>query len=323
MHWFVYVPFLCSLLASPAARRAAQRLSPNLATWALTASGLLLAASTTLALGLLACAGLFRVRQLALEGRWSIIVIDRARLDPGLVAAIAGLMASVGILAATRLLVRRVMTLRRAAAEASGMPGSTKVVIVDSQVPEAFSLPGRPGRIVVSAGMLAALDRRERQVLLAHEEAHLTHRHHIFVAVAQCAAAANPLLRPLSFVVEFTVERWADESAATAARSDRRLVARAVTKAALATRQEGGGPASPASSSFGLGFLGLSRSSTAAGPGPVPRRVAALLAPPLRGGTHLFVALMAIALLSLLSAAEASRDLINLLELARSAAGRS
>ena len=36
----------------------------------------------------------------------------------------------------------------------------------------------------------------ERAVLLAHEAAHLIGRHHLYLQVAELAAAANPLLRP-------------------------------------------------------------------------------------------------------------------------------
>ncbi|MEU1025692.1 M56 family peptidase, partial [Streptomyces sp. NPDC005904] len=69
-------------------------------------------------------------------------------------------------------------------------------------------------------------------------------------------------VRPLRTSVAFTAERWADETAALAVR-DRRVVARAIGKAALVSR----GAPEPALAGF-------------AAPGPVPRRVAALLAPP-------------------------------------------
>ncbi|MDQ0908920.1 Zn-dependent protease with chaperone function [Streptomyces canus] len=316
MHYFVYVPLLCSLVASLGARPVSERLAPDLATRVLTASALVLAASSTAALGLLACAGLLRVPQLALAGRWSLRMVDRAGLDPDPVAVGSGLLVLVAVLAATRLLARWIATLRRAHVEAAGLPGDEDVVVVGTEVPEAFSVPGRPGRIVVSAGMLAALDQRERRVLIAHEHAHLTHRHHVHVALAHLAAVVNPLLRPLASAVEFTVERWADETAATATGSDRRLVARTVAKAALAVREAVGRNTPP----FALGFAAPSEVPE---PGPVPRRVAALLAPPLRGGIPLILVIAGIALLSLLSSAEATRDLLDLVEMARRAAAAS
>ena len=88
--------------------------------------------------------------------------------------------------------------------------------------------------------------------------------HHLFVAVVDIFAAANPLLRPLRRVVRYTTERWADELAARAVGS-RSVVARAVGKAALATED--------ATSHDTV----TSQIMMAAAAGEVPRRVAALL----------------------------------------------
>ncbi|MFD7082334.1 M48 family metalloprotease [Streptomyces sp. NPDC059918] len=60
--------------------------------------------------------------------------------------------------------------------------------------PDAFALPGgtrRAGRIVVTAGMLRALDPREREALLGHERAHSAGHHHVFPAVAQLAGTSS------------------------------------------------------------------------------------------------------------------------------------
>ncbi|MZD05246.1 hypothetical protein GTW43_09150 [Streptomyces sp. SID5785] len=106
----------------------------------------------------------------------------------------------------------------------------------------------------------------------------------------------------------YTIERWADERA-VAATGDRTRVARAVGKAALAARPAAGRPLGAA-----LGILGLARLTGRTGAGPVPRRVAALLAPPL--GRHPLLAAATTALLAVaaLSSAEAARDLHRLLE---------
>jgi len=63
--------------------------------------------------------------------------------------------------------------------------------------------------------MLRALSGPERRVLLAHERAHAAWNHYLFTTAARLAAAANPLLRPLAAEVGYTVERWADERAAS------------------------------------------------------------------------------------------------------------
>ncbi len=69
--------------------------------------------------------------------------------------------------------------------------------MVDDPQPDAYALPdglrGR-GRIVVTSGMLRALGGHEREVLLAHERAHLAGRHHLFLAAALIAAQCHPAL---------------------------------------------------------------------------------------------------------------------------------
>lgn len=137
--------------------------------------------------------------------------------------------------------------------------GAPAIDILPLPHPIAFAVPGRPGHIVVSQSMLDCLDRDEQRVLFAHEQAHLDHRHHRYVRWADVAASTLPLLRPLAANVRFATERWADEVAAASVR-DRALVARSITKAALA------GASVPAP------VLGISGSG-------VPARVDALLNP--------------------------------------------
>ena len=54
--------------------------------------------------------------------------------------------------AASRRVWRRARTLASAAREAACLPGSGQLVVVEGSAAEAFAVPGRPGRIVVSAG---------------------------------------------------------------------------------------------------------------------------------------------------------------------------
>ncbi|MEW2485168.1 M48 family metalloprotease [Streptomyces sp. NPDC048411] len=318
----VYLPLLFPLLAALAARPLGERLPPRLATWLLTVGALVLATASSLVLGMLAITGLIRIPLLAslAQGRWSAEIAqhdDPASLSVGLLAG--ALLAAAGT-AAARMLWRRVRTLVASASEAACLPGQDQLVILEDPAAEAFAVPGLPGRIVVSTGMLDALDPAEHEVLLAHERAHLKHHHHLFVAVAHLAAAANPLLRSLATTVTYTVERWADESAATAI-GDRRQVAHTVGKAALAARRTRGRTWIPASALAIVGGLSLGRFSQA-GPGPVPRRVAALLAPPLRSRSLPLAATVGVLLATGLCAAEAAHDLETLLELAKHGASR-
>jgi Zn-dependent protease with chaperone function len=306
----VYLPLLLALLAAPGARFLTERCEPRLATWLLTASSLVLAAASTVSLGLLAVTGLIRFPLLAGLGHWSASAAQRHDPAELSVALVAGALLAFLALAALRMLWRRVRSLAGAAIEAACMPAPDGLVIVDDPAPEAFALPGLPGRVVVSTGMLHALDDGEHHILLAHERAHLGDHHYLFVALAQLGAAANPLLRPLASAVTYTIERWADERAATAT-GDRRRVARTVGKAALAAHRT---PARSALPAAALGLLGRRAARPAVG--PVPRRVAALLAPPSRHRALPALLTASVLAIAVLATADATRDLHALLELA-------
>ncbi|MFC1418147.1 M56 family metallopeptidase [Streptacidiphilus cavernicola] len=278
MHLLVYLPLLLPLPAVLAARPLADRLEPRAATWLLTLCALALAVLSCAALGILATAGLIRLSLAAWAGHWSAATVRAGDPVTWAEAAPAAVLLLVAAFAAARMLTRRVRALLATSAEAACLPGIDQLVILDDPAPDAYALPGLPGRIVVSTGMLHALDHADRDAMLAHERAHLTCHHYAFLAAAQLAATANPLLRPLATAVGYTVERWADENAATAC-GDRRQVARAVGKAALATTRT---PVRRHLPGAALGLLGFRRDPLHRA-GPVPRRVAALLAPPLPG----------------------------------------
>jgi Zn-dependent protease with chaperone function len=275
LHLLPYLPLLFPVPAALAARPLAARLEPRAATWLLAACALALAALSSAALGILAGAGLIRLSLAARAGHWSAATVRAGDPVTWAEAATAGLLLALAACAAARMLWRRARALVAAGAEAACLPGPGQVVVVDDTDPDAYALPGLPGRIVVSTGMLRALDDADRQAVLAHERAHLAGHHYAFVAAAHLAAAASPLLRPMADAVAYTVERWADENAAAAC-GDRRQVARAIGKAALATRHA---PARRHLPAAALGVLGWRRDPLTAA-GPVPRRVAALLAPP-------------------------------------------
>jgi hypothetical protein len=222
----VYLPLLLPLCAAAGAWPLATRLPPMVATWLLTGAVVALAALSTAALGLLAFTAVLRIPLVASLGNMSAAVFRRE--DPAsLAAALAApvLLAAAG-LAAARTGWRRARALVSAAREARCLPGSGQVVVIPDGTADAYTVPGWPGRIVVTAGMLDALAPAEQQVLLAHERAHAAGHHYLFIALSHLAAAANPLLRPVAAAVGYTVERWADETAAGRC-GDRRMTARA------------------------------------------------------------------------------------------------
>lgn len=192
MHLAVYLPLLFPGIAALAAGPLAHRLEPRLATWLLTTAGLVLGASSTVVLALLALAGLVRIPLVAHLKELSPTVI--AHDDPaGIPVALAatGLL-TLACLAAVRATVRRLKALWAAALDAACFPGHDPVVITNDAGADAYAMPGLPGRIVISAGMLTALDTAERNVLVAHERAHLRHHHYAFISLVQLSAAANP-----------------------------------------------------------------------------------------------------------------------------------
>lgn len=260
MIYAVYGPLLIPLLVVPVIKWLVGRLHPAVASWLVLLSAVVLAACFTAALGLLVFAGLSVLNVFARIGHWSpelIGQLDGAHPMVGLIGG--GLLVILGICAAT-VTVRRIIAFTVARRTTRHEPDDGDLMVIQDQRPLAHAVPGRPGRIVVSTGLLAMLTPTERRALLAHERAHLAHGHHLFVAVVDIAAAINPLLRPLAATIRFTTERWADEIAAAQV-SDRSMVALALAKVALASKP------------------GRKRNDVAMGAtsGPVPRRVAALL----------------------------------------------
>jgi Zn-dependent protease with chaperone function len=180
-------------------------------------------------------------------------------LFPVTLLALGALAACTGTIARSVLLQWRL--LRTAQSRAATLQLAGDLSVVNDEHADAYALPGNPGRIVVTSGMLRALTPLEREALFAHERAHLRCRHHYFLAVAELAAHCHPALRQVCGTISLAAERTADEAAALAT-GDRRLTARAIGRAALASRR-----VAHARSSF----------TPAATTGPVPRRVAALL----------------------------------------------
>ena len=313
MHLAVYLPLVMPLLAAAAARPLAGRLPPTAATWLLVLSALALALASSAVLGILALTALVRIPLVESLGEMSGPVISQHDPASVPVAVAAGALLAAAATVACRALWRRAAALAAAGREARRLPGAGQVVVIDDEAADAYTLPGVPCRIVITAGMLRALSQPEHAVLLAHERAHASGLHYLFTTAARLAAAANPLLRPVASAVGYTVERWADERAA-AVTGDRELAARAIAHAALAAT------AAPSRRPVPAGVLGaVSIPARMRRPGPVPRRVAALLRPPPQPQLLLLAVAVVLVAVSGVSALEAARDLHALLAAARAA----
>jgi Zn-dependent protease with chaperone function len=313
MRIMVYLPLVVPLLAAMAARPLAERLPPRTATWLLTLSALVLAAASGAVLGLLALAAAMRLPMFASLGKLSAQAmsrVDPAPVQLGLIAA--------GLLAAAALSVLRAAWLRTSALvsahqEARSLSGDGRLlVIVKDSRADAYAVPGRPARIVVTSGMLDSLTEAEGEVLLAHERAHTSGRHYLFTAAARLSAAANPLLRPLAAAVSYSVERWADEQAALVTGS-RPLAARAIAKAALATAA-----AQPAGGGRAHVLAAVGERDEIRRSGSVPRRVGALLGPPPPKRLLLLALAIAVVAVSGLATLHAAGDLHAMIESAQS-----
>jgi Zn-dependent protease with chaperone function len=310
--WLLCLPLVIPALAGVAARPLAALLEPRQATWLLTIAAVALAACSTVALALLVAFAAARAPFLAALGDYSQQVIRRGDPIPSSAGALAGL-ALVAVAVAVAVLFRnRARALAEAYRRAAQLHGRNSVVVVPGPDIEAYALPGRPGRIVVSDLLFEHLDGESRAALIAHEQAHLSGRHYLFAAAARLAAAANPMLLPVARSVEYTLERWADEHAA-AVTGDRGLVAETVGQVALLASHR---PARLPTMS--LGIVGSrARRVSVAWAGPVPRRVAALLTAPPRRHIVLLAACAVIVLLTGLAAMETAGDLHALLEVAQ------
>jgi Zn-dependent protease with chaperone function len=103
------------------------------------------------------------------------------------------------------------------------------IIILESDDPAVYCLPGRKRRIIVTTAALRALDNDQLDAVLAHERAHLSERHDLVLAFATALATAFSglrLLRQAAAETSRLVELRADDVAAK--RTDRLTVAAAL-----------------------------------------------------------------------------------------------
>jgi Zn-dependent protease with chaperone function len=113
--------------------------------------------------------------------------------------------------------------------------------VLTHDVPVAYCLPGLRPRVVVSSGVLAALDEPELRAVLDHELAHITARHDLVVLPFVALGATFPRLTAVRVAreqVALLVEMLADDRAVR--RHDGRVLARALCKVGTAQAPAGG-----------------------------------------------------------------------------------
>jgi Zn-dependent protease with chaperone function len=245
------VPVVVSAVLGLGAHRVGGLLPPGSAVKVLAPTALVTALANGFCLSVVAFTALARIPLVASLGQWSVGVLGVDGTPPPVGGAVLGVLVMALLLMALRRSVRTATELTQAMVACRHLRAlSDRLVLVEDDVADAFAVPGLRGKIVITTGMLKALDPRERQALIAHEQAHLAHHHQLYIQAADLAAAANPLLRPTATHVRKLTERWADEEAARTV-DDRHLTARALAKAALAraaTRRDAAPPLAMAAS---------------------------------------------------------------------------
>jgi Zn-dependent protease with chaperone function len=282
----VAVTAMVSVAFASGAAPLGRRLPPALAARVLVAGSVTVALSVLFVLAVVAFTWIGRLPVIAALGPWSPAALRRQSPVPVPAAAGATLLLAVVAVRLVPIVVRRSRALVAVSRSCRRLPGAGALVVVDSDTADAFTTPQRHGRIVVTTGLLRALAPAERRVVLAHEAAHLEHRHPWWLLAAELAAVLDPLLAPTARAAAQAIERWADEDAARAV-ADRRLAARTLARTALLARR--GPSATPGAA------LGVLNSD-------VPGRVHALLAPPPRRRPAVTLALVGLVVAGVLAA---------------------
>jgi hypothetical protein len=166
----VFAALMACLAFTAAGPYLARALPPRAAVWMVVPAALLAAGCGVFVLGTVAFTWLGQLGEVAELGTWSPQTLHALSPIPPAVAVIAG-----GLLvpAAAWTLTRSWRTARalwdthRACRHLD--PAGAPIVVVHSDDLDAFTLPGIRGRVVVTTGLLAALDASGRRVLLAHE----------------------------------------------------------------------------------------------------------------------------------------------------------
>lgn len=221
---------------------------------------------------------------------WAVDGESFSRLGPthiaALIAAMLLALRLVGVLVLITVRTQRARRRHRDLLDVLGTPwpAAPGARVLDHPVPVAYCLPGLRSRLVLSVGVLDALEPAGVRAVLAHERAHLRERHDLVVLPFVAWGATAPFVRGMvcaQLAVAALIEMRADDVAAAGCRSHE-LVG--------ALRTMGGAAPAAALSSF----------TTA-----LDRRLARITdpPPPLRFSVRVLVRLAALALVAAPTAA--------------------
>lgn len=304
----VLLPVLWSVLLGQCGPFAWRRLDPRVVPAALTVAATVVSMSWLWSCTVLV--GLLGAQVPALRPLSKVTGRHTAPLPPVLLAALAAAALILALSLGARLVRRSLHDIRGSRRLMSSAPSD--LIVLQDPVPRAWALGGWPGRgqVITTTGMLAALGRPERAVVLAHERAHTTRGHHLLGLVVRAAAALDPLLAAVPGHVNLACERDADETAARAV-DDRVLTARTLAAVALL-----GPPVPPVQARRGRRGP-TTRTSLRFTDTMVPARVRALIAPRTVSSRPVLAVLLGLGFIAVCGAVDVAHDADRLLEVLR------
>src|SRR4051812_29165627 len=295
--WLMWAPLAANVALALTGPRLARALPPGIAVRLLPVALVVVAAGTGLVLAAVGFFALAQCAPVALLGHWSPSEVRSEQPMPTAAEVVAGIVVVLLLAPALLRAARGITDLVHAAVACRDLGEHVDGLgVVTDDVPPAVALPRLRGRVVVSTALLRAPDAHEGPA-------------HLAVQLADLAAAATPLLRRTARAVRPAVEREADEAAAEEV-GDRRLVARALARAGLATA------AAPRRTPARLATLAGADSQ-------VPQRARALLAPAPRPRRLLAAGLVLLTLSAGVGAAATARQTDDRLDRAVTAGPRA
>lgn len=239
MHIAIFLALVCAAVLAAMSDVAARSVRPATGVWLTVGGALTAGACWTGALVLLGSRPIVRLLLALHFDRWPPPAFHLRWPDPyyAQLTAIASLATGLAVGAWRARRIWRSTRLARDLRCAS--PAATELIVLHESESLAFALPTRPPGIVVSTGMLRALEPDERRAVLAHERAHLDGHHFIAVSAVDLVSSFTPLLRAYPNRIRFLVERCADEAAASVVAS-RETVARALAKSGASAARHSG-----------------------------------------------------------------------------------
>ncbi|MGI8518009.1 MAG: M56 family metallopeptidase [Acidimicrobiia bacterium] len=111
------------------------------------------------------------------------------------------------------------------------------LVVVPTGELVAYTVAGRPPQVVLSRGLLQAVDSEGVEAIIAHESVHVRRQHYRFLLAIGAVEAVFGWYRPAARgtnLIRFMLERWADEAAAETTSIGREGLRRVLVTVAIA-----------------------------------------------------------------------------------------